>query len=149
MIGPLEYKKIRSYANYFCKNKEDVDDIVNEAAILILQNPPSYDVNNVIKISVQRAKYNFYYKPNTKEPRSRDFLRKDFEKDCKKLVNTTTPEQIATENDAIKKLKTIHGDFLTTSEKKLLKKIIEGYEPEYKDRTHFTHLQRKVNKLLT
>lgn len=160
MIDERLYKKLCQYAEKLSKHNNDVQDVVQNSVELLLKHPVK-DTNLPNKFYftlVKRGADRFYFKPNRQ--------RKDYVKINKvKLVqeflvedennyfnqfssHQDSPEHIVMIKELISRIIKIadNGTLLTPNENKILLKIIDGHDPEFKDRTHYSNMQQKLTK---
>ena len=150
MLTEDHFKLLQRYSRQLAKLPQDAEDIFQDSIEMYLKNPSEQELNNTFLFTVvRRTRFNYYFKMNTKKRKVQEVYPNDFEEVSKVLTDTETPEKLYTEIEAVRKLKTITGNYLTKQEKALLKKIVTGYTPEYADRTHYANLEKKVTKLLT
>lgn len=150
MLEEKHFKLLQRYSRQLAKLPQDAEDIFQDSVVMFLKNPTDIELNNTFLFTVvRRARFNYYFRPKKKTHRVMEFYPNNFEEVSKALADLETPEKLYIEADAIEKLKTITSNYLTTKEKALLKKIVQGYIPEKPDRTHYANLEKKVTKLLT
>lgn len=155
MMTQEEYNKLLKYSLKFVKNfnTNDAEDIAQTACLLLLSNPPNKITNRLLFIAAKRASYRLYFK------KDKDGNRVDRDDIFDGTLDADAPSDAdlhnkVEANDFLNKiLNSKTKDYsknkllLTSKEKMLLLKVIEGYIPDLADRTHYSNLRRKIKGL--
>lgn len=153
MISEKEYRKLLQYSKKLAKHENDIEDIAQEASIMVFTDPPDGKfTKQYYWVITKRAKWHFYYK--------KDQTNKNFGKTILKnqdILVEEIPEveyDIKTENLVFEKeiktkLRNLNMTKFTQKEIELLNKILEGYEPENNDRGHYHNLKQKITKIMS
>lgn len=153
IITEEAYELILKYARFSARSINDIEDIAQEAVLLLLKNPAEGILpNNFYRQLVKRGAYHFYIDTYHKKLINQDVLlnNEDFDLISENIVDLVDIE----DNLALKELKTklynvpvknkshfVMG--IGKKESELLHKILNGYETQYSDRGHFNNL--KIN----
>lgn len=157
MITQKEYDKLLKYSLKFVKNfnKNDAEDIAQTACLLLLSHPTQTLTNALLYKAAKSASFRMYFKKlSTGERIDRDHMLDDVpdadaqaegdltaQVEARDILEKVQNTEIANYRNKKNKI------MLTKNEKMLLLKVIEGYDPEIKDRTHFSNLRKKIRVL--
>lgn len=154
MIAQDTYKLIQKYAKKFAKSPNDIEDITQESCYLLLKNPTDgVPPKRFYFVLAKRGAYRYYFNTNTKELLNKDQILNDAEYNelVSKMKSDSNVEQEYAYSEIKSLLKDIpvknHSHFssgITKTEFQLLIKILNSYEPQYEDRTHFNNLTKKL-----